>query len=178
MTLLTYSEITAALTHLGELAAAQGQHIELLVVGGAAMVLAYQARNATHDVDAVILAPRDAQAVRALAEQVAHARGWPADWLNDAVKGYVVGVSRGPVLLTLPGLTVRAPTAEQLLAMKLSAWRDKVDIDDARRLLRALAPPQPREALWQALAVHLVPGRELKARYAFEDLWESEYGND
>jgi hypothetical protein len=59
--------------------------------------------------------------------------------------------------------------------MKLSAWRDDVDISDARRLLETIAP-QNAEKLWQALEPFLVPGEELKAQYAFQDLWESLYG--
>jgi hypothetical protein len=59
--------------------------------------------------------------------------------------------------------------------MKLSAWRDDVDVEDARLLLRALAGS--REEIWQQAEPHLVPGRELKSRYAFEDLWEAEHGS-
>ena len=58
--------------------------------------------------------------------------------------------------------------------MKLSAWRDDVDVDDARLLLDHL--PGTRDAIWAQLVLHLVPGRELKARYAFDDLWEKKNG--
>lgn len=52
MALLTRSDIENALRRLGELALQQDESIELLAVGGAAMVLGYDARLATHDVDA------------------------------------------------------------------------------------------------------------------------------
>ena len=68
-------------------------------------------------------------------------------------------------------------TTRQLLAMKLCAWRDDVDIGDATHLLNELARGQNREEIWQSLMPHLVPGLELKAQYAFDDLWESLYGN-
>ena len=68
-------------------------------------------------------------------------------------------------------------TIEQLLAMKLSAWRDDVDIADARRLLQELASTQRRDDIWAAVQSFLVPGNELKAQYAFADLWESLHGN-
>lgn len=62
--------------------------------------------------------------------------------------------------------------------MKLSAWRDDVDIADARRLLQALAVGGSRQAVWESIEPYLVPGDELKAQYAFQDLWEALYGDD
>lgn len=115
--------------------------------------------------------------VRAWATVIAREYGWPDDWLNDAAKGYLMGVSSGPILLESPGIAVRQPAVEQLLAMKLCAWRDDVDIADARRLLVELAPVGNRVDVWQCVVPYLVHGRELKAQYAFEDLWESVYGD-
>lgn len=127
MTLLSQQEITKALTRLGELASEKGHQVELLAVGGAVMVLAYDARPATHDVDVLILSPKEARITRDL-------------------------------------------------AMKLSAWRDDVDIEDARRLLQELAGTQ--DEIWQAVEPFLIPGQQLKAQYAFLDLWETTYGTD
>lgn len=59
--------------------------------------------------------------------------------------------------------------------MRLSAWRDDLDIEDARLLLARM--DGNRETIWSAVEPHLVHGRELKARYAFDDLWEAERGN-
>lgn len=81
------------------------------------------------------------------------------------------------MLFEAPGIEVRQPAIEQLLAMKLSAWRDDVDIADARRLLEAMEAIGDRADVWQRLVPYLMPGRELKAQYAFEDLWENLYGN-
>ena len=61
--------------------------------------------------------------------------------------------------------------------MKLCAWRDDVDIADASRLLSDIVPVTNRVEVWQRVVPYLVPGRELKAQYAFEDLWESVYGD-
>lgn len=57
MALLSQHDIHQALTRLGQLAAADGHHVVLVVVGGAAMVLGYQARLATHDIDAIFVPP-------------------------------------------------------------------------------------------------------------------------
>ena len=177
MALLTRQEIINGLQRLGQLAAANGHKLRLMVVGGAAIVLGFNTRESTHDIDALFLSPPDANAVREWAALVARELGWPDDWLNDAAKGYVIGLAPGPVLLSLPGIEVCRATTEQLLAMKLCAWRDDVDIGDAGHLLQELARAHKREEIWQSLMPHLIPGHELKAQYAFEDLWESLHGN-
>jgi predicted nucleotidyltransferase len=176
MALITREEITQAFSRLGELAIAQGDSIELIAVGGAAMVLAFDARQSTHDVDVAVVLPREARIVRELAKRVALERDWPEDWLNDAAKGYLVGFSEGQILFAASGILVRAPALEQLLAMKLSAWRDDVDIADARRLLVEMMINAGREVIWKKVEPFLVPGDQLKAQYAFDDLWESVNG--
>ena len=103
------------------------------------MVLGFGAREATKDIDVVIRAPA-AATVRQLAAAVAEELGWPADWLNDAAKGFVGQPSPGPLLLEAPGIVARAVSVHHLLALKLAAWRDDVDIEDARLLLRACPP--------------------------------------
>lgn len=138
------------------------------------MVVLYGARESTKDVDALGIESEARSSVFNAAAQVAAVLGLPDDWLNDGAKGYAHGLTLGPVLLDTPTLRVRTTSPAQLLAMKLSAWRDDLDIEDARRLLKECG--SVREAVWQQVERHVVPGRELKARYAFEDLWESEHG--
>jgi hypothetical protein len=144
------------------------------------MVLRYAARESTRDIDAIILAPREVGLVRELAQDIAAERNWPDDWLNDGAKGFLIGLSAGPVVLAAPGIEVRSPATVQLLAMKLSAWRDDVDIADAQRLLQELRHELSgnRAAIWEAAEPYLIPGDELKAQYAFADLWETLYGDD
>lgn len=177
MALLTRQDIINALERLGQLAAADGYTLQLLIVGGAAMALGYNARQATQDIDALFLPPPEARVVRSWAAAIARERDWPDDWLNDGAKGYLIGISQGPVLMASRGIKARQPATEQLLAMKLCAWRDDVDIADAVRLLADLALENNRAEIWRRVMPYLLPGRELKAQYAFEDLWESEYGD-
>ncbi len=178
MAIFTRNEIEEGLKRLGELAESKGLHIQLTLVGGAVMVLRFDARLSTHDVDAVILSPREAKLVRDMARQVADEQNWPEDWLNDGAKGYLVGISKGEIVFQAPGIEARAPSIEQLLAMKLSAWRDDIDISDARRLLEEVGRGRNRDEVWQSLEPFLVKGDELTAQYAFWDLWESLYGTD
>ncbi len=175
MTLLSKAEIILALKRLGELALLNDAPIELIAVGGAVMVLAYNMRPMTHDVDAMIISPPTARNVRMLVEQVAEELSWPDDWLNDGAKGYLVGLSEGPVIFAAPGIIIKRPSVAQLLAMKLSAWRDDVDIADASFLLQELSGTQ--DAVWESVIPYLIPGNELKAQYAFLDLWETIYGD-
>lgn len=176
MAKINKQEIEEALKRLGELASTRGYQIELTLIGGALMVLLFNERQATRDVDAAIRAPSDTFKVRDAAKIVAQEHGWPEDWLNDAAKGYLVGLSDGGIVFTAPGIEVRRPSYAQLLAMKLSAWRDEVDIFDARRLLKEITGT--RQQVWKKITPHLIKGSELKAQYAFEDLWETTHGNN
>ena len=163
-------QILAALAALaGELREEPRQR-ELILAGGAAMVLLYGARESTRDVDAVVA---ERETLRAARRAAVHA-GLPEDWLNDAAKGYLHGLAVGPTVFETPTLVVRVLAPHQLLAMKLCAWRDDLDIEDARVLLRSSGAD--REGVWRIVEPHLVPGRELKAKYAFDDLWEAEHG--
>lgn len=177
MATFTRKEILDGLKRLGELARERGLFIKLTLVGGAAMVLEFDARQSTKDVDVVILEPEEARLVRELARQVAEEYDWPEDWLNDGAKGYMVGISKGPRLMISPGIEAHAPSLPQLLAMKLSAWRDDIDISDARRLLQEIEKGRGQDDVWQEIEPFLVPGDELTAQYAFWDLWESLYGH-
>jgi hypothetical protein len=178
MATFTRQEIEEGLRRLGELAQAKGLQVELTLVGGAVMLLQFNARQSTRDVDAVVLLPREVKIVRDLAKRVAEEREWPEDWLNDGAKGYLVGISKGPTIFQAAGIKASAPSMEQLLAMKLSAWRDDVDISDARRLLLEIAAGRKSDEIWQSIEPFLVKGDELTAQYAFLDLWESLYGSN
>ena len=180
MALLARVQIENALHRLGELAQQRGESIDLIAVGGAVMVLAYNARLSTRDVDVVPQRPESMHFVRELARQVAEELDWPADWLNDGAKGFLIGFRDGGVVYTAPGIVVRRPVLAQLLAMKLSAWRDDVDIQDAARLLTEMMDETrgAQERVWDAIEPYITPGQQLKARYAFLDLWESIYGDN
>jgi hypothetical protein len=136
------------------------------------MILGFNARSSTRDVDAIVLSPGDASYARSLVKTVASERDWPNDWCNDGAKSYLVGLILGPVVFSAPGILVRRPSTEQIFAMKLSAWRDDVDIADAELLLSELRRHFTRQRLWEVVQGHLVPGDELKAQYAYAELWE------
>ena len=171
---LSADDIKRAFAALAEEMARQGRQAELVVVGGAALVLLFRARESTKDVDAYFVAP-EASVLRDAAEAVADSLDLPRDWLNDGAKGYLVGVTKGEVLYESRALTVRAASTAQLLAMKLSAWRDAIDRGDAKLLLSHMAGSL--DEIWSKVKPFVASHQLDKASYAFEDLWESLHGH-
>ena len=86
--LLDREELLAALRLLDEELGAVGVRGEVFVVGGAAMALAYDARRATVDVDAIFV---PAAEVRRAAARVAERLQIEEDWLNDGAKAFMPG---------------------------------------------------------------------------------------
>ncbi len=133
------------------------------------MSLAYDARASTRDIDAIFLSPPEASEVRNWASQVAAELGWADDWLNDGAKGFLQGLKQGKSLLQSEGIEVWQVAPEQLLAMKLSAWRDDTDINDSKRLLQEFQGLS-LENIWVAIEPFVQQHFKQKARYALEDV--------
>lgn len=128
--------ILLALTALGEDLAERDLRADLYVVGGAAMALAYDERRATRDVDAVF-APKTE--VYAAAARVAERLGLPEGWLNDAVKGFLLGPDPWPTkVYELPALRCEVASPQMVLVLKCLAHRTGEDDDDVRLLARQL----------------------------------------
>jgi predicted nucleotidyltransferase len=172
--LLSQKDIRQGLIRLGELVAQDGQHLRLILVGGAVMSLAYDARASTRDIDAIFLSPPEASEVRNWASQVAVEFNWEDDWLNDGAKGFLQGLKQGKLLLQSDGIKVWQVAPEQLLAMKLSAWRDDTDINDAKRLLQEFQGLNA-ENIWIAVEPFVQPHFKQKARYALEDVLSNDF---
>lgn len=137
--MLTRSAILDAFSQLSEELGKRGVLGELNIVGGTAMILAFNARNSTKDVDAIF---EPAAEVRKAAAVVAANLALPAEWLNDAAKGFLSpsGDFTPIETLDLPNLRIQAPTPEYMLAMKVLAARTGVagDAPDIAFLIRLL----------------------------------------
>lgn len=121
---------------LGARLGAEGLVGELYVVGGAAMALGYDARRTTNDVDAVF---QPKMAIYRLAGDVAEERGLPADWLNDGVKGLLLGDDPfTPRVFEVPGLRAQVASPQMLLVLKCLSHRPGADEDDVRFLAALL----------------------------------------
>jgi hypothetical protein len=122
-------EIKQYLTELNDELRAIDVKGEICMYGGAVMCLAYNARPATKDVDAVF---EPVKQIRTAAGRIAEKYGLNKDWLNYAVKMFLVPHDR-EILLDLESLKVYRPTADYLLAMKILAARvntwDRSDIE-------------------------------------------------
>lgn len=121
-----------ALRSLDEELGAVGVRGKVFVVGGAAMALAYDARRATVDVDAVFV---PAAEVRKAATRVAERLQIEDDWLNDGAKAFMPGPDPERIgVFEGDHLSVAAASPRYLLAMKLLASRIERDQDDIRFL--------------------------------------------
>ena len=162
-------EIEDHLRQVGGYLDEQGLTGELLVLGGAYMTLVLQQRETTRDVDAYFAA--NAAAIREAAARVAHEHGLPADWLNDAVKGFMYTQPETTQWLECPGLRVYAPVPAYIFAMKALAGRPE-DLRDLRTLKAVLDLSSAAEAL--EIATRYVPASLLTPRvqYLIEDLFD------
>ena len=140
-----------------------GTRADVFLVGGAAIAVAYDARRATADVDAVFVPTSE---VRSAAQRIAERLGLDEDWLNDGVKALVPGpdpdrreVFEGQYL------QVAAASPRFLLAMKLLASRVERDQDDIRILYRLCGFTTAEEGL--RLVESTYPGYLLAPRTRF-----------
>jgi hypothetical protein len=133
--MLTKKQIESYLMALNDELCSMGVKGEICLYGGAVMCVVYDARPATKDVDAVF---KPTGQIREAARRVAATYDLKEDWLNDAVKGFVVHHPQR-VLAEFPCLKVFVPEPDYLLAMKaLSARVEATDKDDVRFLIRTL----------------------------------------
>ena len=130
-------EINQALDALAAELAQRGVRGKIYLVGGAAMILAFQSRTATGDVDAGVYPPEE---VLAAAAEVGRRLGLPEDWLSDQAKIYFpsVGSIRWNPVLHWDSLEVVAADERTMLALKLRASRGRRDETDIRFLLQRL----------------------------------------
>jgi hypothetical protein len=174
---LTRDRILSALRALSHELGKQGVTGEICLFGGTVMVLAFTARLATKDVDALF---QPTQTIRELARRIAQEQHLPANWLNDAVKGFVSArheITTGN-LPQFPHLRLTMPVPEYLLAMKCMAARiggatdepsDVADITFLIRHLRLRSANDVLDLVGQYYPANRIP---VKTQYLVEGLFE------
>jgi len=174
--MLSRDTILSAFAQLSDELRGRGVLGELSVVGGTAMVLAFNARHSTKDVAAIF---EPSSEVRAAAASVAERLALPLDWLNDAAKGFLSPAGEfSPIeSIDLPNLRVLAPTPQYMLAMKVLAARDGVgdqrgDARDIAFLIRHLALTDSAEVM-SIVSRYYDPSRILpRSLYLVDEIME------
>ncbi len=134
------------------------------------MCLVFQARQATKDIDAMLVPPSE---IRAAAQAVASKEGIPGDWLNDAVKGFFSEHGIFEVFEERSNLRIYAPHPGYLLAMKCLALRlgeEFQDLQDVTFLVRELGLRSVAEAESILSQYYELARYPAKARYVLEEL--------
>ena len=163
-------EIQTLLVELSDELALTEIRGEMLIVGGAAMALAYSTRRSTSDLDAVF---EPKTLIYEAAARIATRHSLDAGWLNDAVKGYLPGADpNATVFFDRPGLVVRIASPRYLLAMKLLASRVERDEDDIRVLLRLSNITTADEAIALVSDLYPVSAIPPKVRFLVRELLE------
>jgi len=135
-------ELEKGLTRLGELLRERRVAGEIAVFGGAAIILGFDFREATQDIDALITRGHG-QVVKAQ-EEVGKELGLPPNWLNEQGTSYLSMQSDFSMFRTYPsegqfGLRVLTAAPQYLLAMKLLSFRSHGhDIQDIVELARRI----------------------------------------
>lgn len=174
---LTREAILDALSALSDELGKQGVIGEVCLFGGTVMVLAFNARLSTKDVDAIF---HPTALTRELVRRVGEERQLPADWLNDGVKGFVSARHETTAgnLPQFPSLRLTMPVPEYLLAMKCMAARvggtsgEGSDIPDIVFLIRHLRLENARavlELVGQYYPENRIP---MRAQYLVEGLFD------
>ncbi len=165
-------EIDFYLEKLSEFLDLRGIKGEIVLYGGAAMVLALKARPSTKDVDAVFIPKK---MIYQAAKEVEERYGAPEGWLNDAVKGFISLREERDPYRDFPNLKVFTATPEYLLAMKCLSLRIGLgsrDVEDIRFLIRHLGIGSAQDLLDRIEKYY--PKRQIspKTQFAIEELFE------
>jgi Nucleotidyltransferase of unknown function (DUF6036) len=175
--LVSGDELLDALRSLGAKLHRKELTADVYIFGGAAMVIAYKARPATRDIDAVFEPDTE---VLAAAHEVARERRWPRSWLNNQASVYLSQLpDRGRrVILDEPGIRCMAASPEHLLAMKVMAARQSQDVTDIRFLVERLGLRSFEDV--QRAVAEVFPTRPIsdRARLLIEDILGAEDGDD
>ncbi len=180
MALLRKEDILRGLSKIDLQAREASVVVDLSVYGGAALILAFDTRRATRDVDAVVHGAPDF--LRRAAARVAAEEGWPSDWLNDGVKGFISANEKMHLMERFQaspagGLRIYTPAPEYLFAMKCMAmrpegWEGSHDISDIEILADEIGLEDVGSALSLVEAFYPASRIPAKVRFGVEEIME------
>lgn len=121
-TLMNKSIMVDALNAIGREMASLGKIVEFAIFGGSAIILTFDFRDATHDIDFMLVSGDHADLLK-VAKQVGDERCFTGDWFNDAVE---IFASDNPAHNLMgefpkenPGIRVFSASPEYILSMKI-----------------------------------------------------------
>ena len=139
------------------------------------MCIVYKSRVATRDVDAIF---EPSSVIRSLAEKITVKHNLPKDWLNDAVKAYLVDGFKRENVFNFSHLTVWAPEPKYMLAMKcLSARWDSYDGDDVKFLIKHIGLQCAKEVFEIIEGFYPMNRIEPKTMFFIEEIFEQTGGS-
>lgn len=144
---LTRKELLLLLSELSNELTSRSIEANLYIVGGAAMVMAFEARNSTRDIDCRYT-PK--AIIDQIAVMVGERHDLPPEWLNDHAAMFISPVVDDPSpipIMTRGSVRITAASAEMMLAMKLRASRPRLDGEDIAVLCDELRITTTEEAI-------------------------------
>jgi hypothetical protein len=143
---LNREEIESALAELAGQLNARNVKARIYLVGGAVMVLAFDARFSTGDIDGAIHPIED---VLAVAAEIGERRGLGAEWLNNSASQFIP-VFKEPnwqPIFKSGNVEIVAADERSMLAMKMRAGRGSRDRPDINFLVKRCGVTSVAEAL-------------------------------
>lgn len=135
-TKLTKKQILFYLEKLNEELKIKNENGEIIICGGTAMVLMYDARNSTKDIDALYMPKEE---INEIVENFSDKYGISIDWLNDSAKVFFTPQMKTNIYKKYSNLIVKCFDTESLLALKLTSARNLTnDEKDALFLTKQL----------------------------------------
>lgn len=163
-------EMIKYLELLNEELAKNNHHAEIVLAGGAVMLLVIQNREMTKDIDAYF--GDGSEHVRKALKKVAINEGLPDDWLNDGVKGFFYGTPPQEQFASLSHLDIYTVDPRYMIAMKAVAARAQ-DVHDLKALIHYVGLKKASDVL--ALIETYIPPQLLKpqVQYLIEAIFEN-----
>lgn len=134
--MLTQKDIESCFNEINKKLSDRGKYGEIVIAGGAALALLFNARKATKDIDALF---KPSKEFREIIEEIAMERDLEKDWLNDGVKGFFTDRLKTDLYKEYSNLSIYSINAEGLLALKLTSARTETnDVQDSIILMKHL----------------------------------------
>ena len=143
---LNRDEIESALAELADQLSARNVKAKIYLIGGAVMMLAFDARFSTGDIDGAIHPTDD---VLAVAAEIGERRGLGAEWLNNSAPQFIP-VFKEPnwqPIFKSGNVEIVAADERSMLAMKMRAARGSRDRPDINFLVKRCGITSVAEAL-------------------------------